>query len=822
MAAKPNSNDGTEFDQVGKTVSNISLQDELESSYLEYAYSVISSRALPDVRDGLKPVHRRILYGMKEMGLNHTAAQVKSARVVGDVLGKYHPHGDSSVYEALVRMAQPFSLNTILVDGHGNMGSPNDGAAAMRYTECRLSSHAAYMVNELNENTVDFVPNYDGSLSEPSVLPAAFPNLIVNGTSGIAVGMATNMIPHNAGEVIAAARALIRTPNMKLDKLMTYVPGPDLPTGGVLLGMDQVRAAYETGRGTVRIRALAETGPLEGSRGRQAITFTELPYQVGTEKIIESIKAEIGKKRLQGIADVKDLSDRKHGTRLVVECKTGVNPQALLADLYKHTPLEVSFGINNLALVGGQPRTLGLKELLSAWLAFRFDVVTRRTQFRLDKAEARKHIVEGLLIALDAIDAVVKTIRASKDTAAAKIALMKKFKLSEIQASHILEMPLRRLVSLEVLALRNELKELETTIAGLRAILDDDKVLQKTVDNELKQIASQLETQRRTKLLDGDLKEILEASAPAGPLEVADEPCQVLLSGTGLLARTAAESEEASDGRKRSARTKHDVIISTCATTARSEIVLITNHGRAFKVSALDLPPLPKHSGMMSVRGGVAAKEIIPLVGGERVVGVAPVGTLAEGAPGFAVGTRQGIVKVCAPDWPTRSDEFTIITLKPGDEIVGGAWLASPDDELVFVTSEASLLRFSGGKVRPQGRSGGGMAGIKLPAGANVVSFCVVPATLTGDAVVFTYTGASGKMSRFAEFPAKGRATSGVRAHRFLRDEIELKTAYIGANLIASTNTGTPVPLVNTIGKRDGSGAQQDPVDILGYAVMSE
>lgn len=824
MAARKNahnSEQGAEFDTPGRVVTDIELQDELEQSYLEYAYSVISSRALPDARDGLKPVHRRILYGMKEMGLRPDGPTVKSARVVGDVLGKYHPHGDSSVYEALVRMSQDFSLNTPFIDGQGNMGSPNDAAAAMRYTECRLAPSSSLMVGELSENTVDFVPNYDGSLSEPGVLPAAFPNLVVNGASGIAVGMATNMVPHNAGEVIAAARALIKSPTISLDKLMTFIPGPDLPTGGVLLGMDQVRAAYETGRGTVRIRGKADVGPLEGSRGRQAITFTELPYQVGTEKIIESIKVEIGKKRLQGIADVKDLSDRKHGTRLVIECKTGVNPQALLADLYRHTPLETSFGINNLALVNGQPRTLGLKELLLTWLVFRFDVVTRRTQFRLDKAEARRHIVEGLLIALDAIDAVVKTIRASKDTAEAKTALMKKFKLTDIQATHILEMPLRRLVSLEVLALRNELKDLETAIAGLRAILDDDEVLKKTVDAELRDAAKQFTQERRTQLLDGDLQEVLAASVPAGPLEVADDPCTVVLSATGLLARTAAATEDTASGRKRSARTRHDVVAGTVPATARGHVVLVTNTGRAFRVDVLSIPALPDHSGVVSVRGGVPAKELVPLLSGERVVALAPASDdLTAGAPGLAVGTRSGVVKICAPDWPTRSDEFTVIGLKDGDEIVGGGWVASGDDELVFVTSDASLLRFPASKVRPQGRSGGGMAGVKLAAGMTAVAFCVVPAAEKTDAMVVTFTGASAKVSRFTDFPAKGRATGGVRAHRFLRDEIEVQHAFVGPRPLAATSTGAPVSLPTTVSKRDASGTNQDAFDVLGCALI--
>src|SRR5882757_10947193 len=404
--------DPAAFDRAGATVLDTPVTTEIEDSYLEYAYSVIHSRALPDARDGLKPVHRRILYSMHEQGYRPTHAYVKSSRVVGDVMGKYHPHGDLAIYDAMVRLAQDFSMNAPLVDGHGNFGSPDDGPAASRYTEARLSNEAMLLVNELGEETVDFRPTYDGSELEPTVLPAAFPNLLVNGTSGIAVGMATNMIPHNMGEVVAAARWLINHPDASLDKLMEFVPGPDLPTGGMLLGLDEVRKAYETGRGVVRMRAKVETGPLEGSRGRQAITVVELPYGIGPEKIIEKITDEVTKsKRLTGIADVKDLTDRENGTRLVIECKVGVNPQALLADLYRLTPLEQSCGMNNLVLLDGQPQTLGLKALLEVFLAHRYEVVTRRTRYRRTKRQERLHLVDGLLIALLDIDKVVRLIR---------------------------------------------------------------------------------------------------------------------------------------------------------------------------------------------------------------------------------------------------------------------------------------------------------------------------------------------------------------------------------------------------------------------------
>jgi DNA gyrase subunit A len=635
--------DPAAFDRAGARVFDNPVQIEIEDSYLEYAYSVIHSRALPDARDGLKPVHRRILFSMNENGYRPSHAYVKSSRVVGDVMGRYHPHGDTAIYDAMVRLAQDFSMNVSLVDGHGNFGSVDDGPAASRYTEARLSPEAMLLVGELGEDTVDFRPNYDRSLAEPSVLPAAFPNLLVNGASGIAVGMATTMIPHNLGEVIGAARWLIRHPDASLDRLMGFVLGPDLPTGGVLLGLDEVRRAYETGRGVVRMRAKVEIGPLEGGRGRQTITITELPYAVGPEKIIEKITDEVNKsKRLTGIADVKDLTDRENGTRLVIECKVGVNPRALLADLYRLTPMEQSFGINNLVLVDGQPRTLGLKALLEVFLKHRYAVVTRRTRYRRRRREERLHLVEGLLTALLDIDKVIKLIRGSEDAQAAKDGLMKRFTLSEIQATHILDTPLRRLTRYERLELEAEDGQLRKEIAGLSAILDDEAVLKKVVSDELAKIAKDFATERRTALIDGDLKEVLAASQPAGPLEVADDPCQVILSATGLVARTAAESEEVSEGRRRSGRVRHDAVSALVHTTAHGQVLLITNRGRAFKTDVLPLPVLPERAGTVSLRGGMAARELAPLDAGERVIGLAPLAERAAGSPGLALGTRQG------------------------------------------------------------------------------------------------------------------------------------------------------------------------------------
>ncbi|MEU1846834.1 DNA gyrase/topoisomerase IV subunit A [Micromonospora sediminicola] len=797
------------FDQAGARVFDNPLVTEVSDSYLEYAFSVIHSRALPDARDGLKPVHRRILWSMYEQGHRPDRGHVKSARIVGDVMGKYHPHGDTAIYDAMVRLAQDFSLNVPLIDGHGNFGSPDDGPAAARYTEARMSREAMLLTGELGEDTVDVEPNYDGSLTQPTVLPAAFPNLLVNGASGIAVGMATNMIPHNLGEVVQAARWLINHPDATLDKLMEFVPGPDLPTGGLLLGLDEVRRAYETGRGVVRMRGRVQIGPLEGSRGRQAITVTELPYGVGAEKVIAAITNEVNKtKRLTGIADVKDLTDRENGTRLVVECKVGVNPQALLADLYRLTPLEQSFGVNNLVLVDGQPRTLGLKELLEVFLSHRYEVVTRRSSYRKRKREERLHLVDGLLVALLDIDRVVKLIRASEDAQAARDGLMQKFKLSEIQAGYILDTPLRRLTRYDRLELEAEQEKLRGEIAELSKILDDPKVLRKLVSDELAAVVKQFGAERRTTLVDGDLKEVLAASVPAGPLEVADDPCQVILSATGLVARTAAESEEAAEARRRSGRVKHDAVRAVVHSTARGRVLVVTSAGRAFKIDVLPLPVLPEQSGTVSLRGGMSAAELVPLEPGETVVGLAPLGPSAPGSPGLALGTRQGVVKVCAPDWPVRSDEFEVISLRDGDEVVGATWLTDAAETLAFVSSEASLLRFPASLVRPQGPKGGGMAGISLPAGARVVFFGAVRTddATHGEPMVVTSTGATVKVTPFKAYPAKGRATGGVRAQRFLKGETDLSVAWIGPRPVGATANGDPVELPPADPRRDGSG----------------
>ena len=569
-------------------IVDIDVEEEMQGAFLEYAYSVIYSRALPDARDGLKPVQRRILFGMSELGLRPERGHVKSSRVVGEVMGKYHPHGDGSIYDALVRMSQSFTMRLPLVDGHGNFGSLDDGPAASRYTEARLAHGAILMTDGLDEETVDFVPNYDDQLMQPGVMPAAYPNLLVNGASGIAVGMATNMVPHNLIEVIGAARHLIANPQCSLDDLMKFVPGPDLPCGGKIVGLEGIRDAYLTGRGSFRTRA---TTRIENVTARkQGIVVTELPYLVGPEKVIEKIKDLVQSKKLQGISDVKDLTDRKHGLQLVIEIKGGFHPQAVLEQLFRLTPMEDNFGINNVALVNGQPRTLGLLELLQVYVDFRVDVVRRRSAFRLRKREDRLHLVEGLLIAILDIDEVIQLIRTSDDAGIAKSRLIDVFDLSDAQATYILDLQLRRLTKFSRVELEAEKAELERQIEALRAILGDERLLLKTVSNELAEVAKAHGTPRRTVLLESAGTPISMST----PLEVTDDPCWVLLSSTGLLARTTSADVPPSGG----ARHRHDAIVAAVATTVRGHVALVTSHGRRIRLSARELTtrPPPNHA----------------------------------------------------------------------------------------------------------------------------------------------------------------------------------------------------------------------------------
>ncbi len=787
-------------DDLGRVV-DIDVEEEMRSAFLEYSYSVIYSRALPDARDGLKPVQRRILYGMSELGLRPERPHVKSSRVVGEVMGKYHPHGDQAIYDALVRQAQPWTMRLPLVDGHGNFGSLDDGPAASRYTEARMAPAALLMVTALDEDTVDYVPNYDDSLTQPGVLPAAFPNLLVNGTSGIAVGMATNMAPHNLVEVIGAARHLIDHPDCSLDDLMKFVPGPDLPGGGRIVGLDGIRDAYLTGRGKFLTRATARVEKL--TPRRMGIVVTELPYLIGPEKVIERVKTLVQSKKLQGISDVKDLTDRKNGLRLVFEIKNGFNPDAVLEQLYKHTPMEDSFGINNVALVDGQPQTLGLKDLLRTYVDFRVGVVRRRTEYRLRKRKDRLHLVEGLLIAIVDIDEVIQLIRASDDAATAKARLIDVFDLSDAQADYILELQLRRLTKFSRIELEAERDELQRLIEELEAILADEKLLRRTVSGELADVAKAHGTPRRTVLLESAGTPATQAT----PLEVVDDPCWVLLSSTGLLARTSGAEPIPAEG----ARAKHDAIVGAVRTTARGEFALVTSRGRMVRMSALELPALPPLGGAPSLSGGAPLAVYVDLPRGEEPLTIVPVD---PDGPGLALGTAHGVVKRVTTDYPSRPD-WEAVSLRDGDTVVGAVALHDGAEDLVFVTDDAQLLRFPASAVRPQGRGAGGMAGIRLSPGASAVFFgavdpaaqnVVVTSAGSSDALPGTQPG-SLKVTPFGEYPTKGRATGGVRAHRFLRGEDALVVAWVGAlPARASGAGGVPLELPAADGRRDGSG----------------
>ncbi|MBT2498423.1 DNA topoisomerase IV subunit A [Agromyces sp. ISL-38] len=799
-------------------IEDVDVATEMQGSFLEYAYSVIYSRALPDARDGLKPVQRRILYQMVEMGLRPERGHVKSARVVGEVMGKLHPHGDTAIYDALVRMAQSFTLRVPLIDGHGNFGSLDDGPAAPRYTEARLASPALAMTAGLDEDVVDFVPNYDNQLTQPDVLPAAYPNLLVNGASGIAVGMATNMAPHNLIEVVGAARHLIANPDATLDDLMEFVPGPDLPTGGTIVGLTGIKDAYATGRGSFKTRAKVSVENITARK--TGLVVTELPYLVGPEKVIEKIKDGVNAKKISGISDVTDLTDRTNGLRLVIGIKTGFSPEAVLEQLYRLTPLEDSFNINNVALVDGGPQTLGLRELLQVYVAHRIQVVTRRSEYRLARRRERLHLVDGLLIAILDIDEVIQVIRSSDDTAAARARLMEVFDLSLVQTDYILELQLRRLTKFSRIELEAERDKLRAEIEELEALLSSRHRIEALVSDELAEIAERFGTPRRTLLTDAR-PSIAGAAAKraAAVLEVADVACRVFLSATGRIARV--DLPEGDNGAATIApparRSKHDAIRSTLDTTSRAEIGAVTSLGRLIRFTPVDLPMLPPTS--VQLGAGVKVADYLNLPNrDERVLALVSL----DSDRSIVLGTKQGVVKRVATGAYPSKPEFEVIGLKVGDEVVGAAQ-GGEDDELVFVASDAQLLRFPASTVRPQGCPAGGMAGINLGADAHVVHFTSLSADAAAEAVVVTIAGhsdtlpgtdpGSGKVSDFSEFPPKGRATGGVRAQRFLKGEDVLHLAWVGrspALAVGADGSGRQLP--DSGAKRDASGQPLEAV----------
>ena len=793
-------------------IVDIDLTLEMQESFLEYSYSVIYSRALPDARDGLKPVHRRIIYQMGEMGLRPEKGHVKSARVTGEVMGKLHPHGDAAIYDAMVRMAQDFSLRMPLIDGHGNFGSLDDGPAAARYTEARLSAASMLMNQDLDEDVVDFKPNYDAQLTEPEVLPAAFPNLLVNGSSGIAVGMTTNMAPHNLRETIAGAIHLLNNVDATNAELMKFIPGPDLPTGGIIVGLDGIKDAYETGRGTFKTRAKVSVESV--SPRKLGLVVTELPYLVGPEKVIEKIKEGVNSKKLQGIADVTDLTDRTNGLKLVIEVKTGFDPDVVLDLLYRFTPMEDSFGINNVALVNGRPQTLGLRDMLGVFLAHRILVIRRRSANRLGKKKARLHLVEGLLKAILEIDEVIRIIRSSDEVEQARTNLMDRFKLSEIQAEYILELRLRRLTKFSKLELENESKSLQDEIAYLEKLLANDSLLKELVAEELQEVSDKYGDARRTQLISdiGEVKAVSNAKAVASSAELADTECSILLTATGLLGRTPTYIAVDVNAKRR----KHDAVASHIETSTRKDIGFLTSIGRMVRIHAGDIPPTGE---TFDAASAVKAKEFLGLKGEEKLVGVFDLSTNAE----IAIATAQGVIKRVTADYPAK-DEFEMIALKDEDRVIGAA-LAETAVEYVLITSDAQLLRFDASSVRATGRAAAGITGINLGDGATVIGF---GATSTDQAQIITAAksgstlagidGGSLKRSLLAEFPAKGRATGGVRAHKFIRNEDHLYfAAVIEGDPFGVSADGKPIDVLSLeLAKRDSSGS---PLDIAIAAV---
>ncbi|KGJ72855.1 DNA topoisomerase IV subunit A [Cryobacterium roopkundense] len=802
-------------------IEDVDVSIEMQGSFLEYAYSVIYSRALPDARDGLKPVQRRILYQMNDMGLRPDRGHVKSARVVGEVMGKLHPHGDTAIYDALVRMAQSFSLRVPLIDGHGNFGSLDDGPAAPRYTEARLAAPALAMTENLDEDVVDFVPNYDNQLTQPDVLPAAYPNLLVNGASGIAVGMATNMAPHNLIEVVGAARHLLSYPEASLEHLMEFIPGPDLPTGGTIVGLTGIKDAYLTGRGSFKTRARVSVESI--SARKTGLVVTELPYLVGPEKVIEKIKDGVNSKKLSGISDVTDLTDRTKGLRLVIGIKTGFSPEAVLEQLYRYTPLEDSFNINAVALVNGAPQTLGLRELLMVYVNHRIEVVTRRSSYRLARRLERLHLVEGLLVAIVDIDEVIQVIRASDDTEMARVRLIDVFDLSQVQAEYILELRLRRLTRFSRIELEAERDQLLAEIAMLEKLLSSKAAIRTLVSDELAAVSERFGTPRRTVLTEAKPSiagmSAAAAKRQAAVLEVQDIPTRIFLTSTGRIARVdlvAVDDSVPPRITPPQRRSKHDAILSSLETTSRTEVGAVTNRGRLIRFSPVDLPVMPPTSILLAA--GVRVVDYLALGRDERVLALVSL----ETANAIALGTRQGVVKRVTPgDWANKPD-FEIIALKPKDEVVGVAQ-GTEADELIFIASDSQLLRFPAAGVRPQGRAASGMAGVKLSPGSQAVFFtslapedaeiAVVATVAVGSQTLPGTDPGSAKLSDFSEYPAKGRATGGVRSQRFLKGEDTISVAWVGPGPARAVSPdGVPRSLPDSGARRDASGIMLDAI----------
>ncbi|MFC1861843.1 DNA gyrase subunit A [Chloroflexota bacterium] len=739
---------------LGKT-KPVNIEDEMRSSYLAYAMSVIVSRALPDVRDGLKPVHRRILYAMDDMGMSHTSPYKKSARIVGDVLGKYHPHGDTSVYDAMVRLAQDFSMRYVLVDGQGNFGSvDNDPPAAMRYTEARLTEIAEQMLVDIDKDTVDFVPNFDDSLKEPSVLPTRLPNLLVNGSSGIAVGMATNIPPHNLCEVCDAISHLIDNPRATVDELTQFVKGPDFPTAGIILGQDGIKSAYATGHGRIVIRARAHIADASET-GRRQIVVTELPYQTNKATLVERIAGLVTDKKIGGISELRDESDRQ-GMRIVIELRREAQPQQVLNNLYKHTAMQSSFFVNMLALVDGQPRVISLKEALQYYINFRREVITRRSRFELKGAKARAHVLEGLKIALDQIDKVIATIRKSATAEKARESLMTDFGLSQVQAQAILDMQLRRLANLERRKILDEYTEVLKNIAYLEDLLANPRRVLQLIREDVGELKSKHGDLRRTEISEQGEIEFHEEDL------IPHQRVVVTLSNRGFVKSVPDHlytlQHRGGKGIIAQQIRDDDAVRLLVLADTHDNLLFFTNRGKVFSLKCYEVP-----GGSSRVAKGLAVINLFPIVEGERVTDVVAVTNFTPGAY-LLMATRGGEVKKTASDKfeAVRSSGLIAMDVEAGDELVA-ARLATDNDELIMVTGKGQSIKFAVASLRTSLRTSGGVCGIRLASGDRVVTMEV--AHPEGFLLVVTANG-FGKLTPVNQYPKQHRAGSGVRTFK--------------------------------------------------------
>ncbi len=767
-------------------IEPVTLEEEIQRSYLDYAMSVIVGRALPDVRDGLKPVQRRILWSMLEAGLRPDRPYRKSSHTVGEVMGKYHPHGDQAIYDALARMAQPFTLRYPLIDGHGNFGSVDgDPPAAMRYTEARLAPVALELLRDIDAETVDLVPNYDGYHQEPAVLPARFPNLLANGAGGIAVGMATNIPPHNLGEVIDGVVHFLDHPEATPKDLMRFIQGPDFPSGAVIMGRDGIREAYETGRGSIKVRAVAQIE--ETSQGRQRIVVTELPYQVNKARLAEKIAELVRTGRVKEIADLRDESNRQ-GMRLVIELKRGANAQVVLNQLYKHTQLQDSFGVIMLALVDGVPRVLNLAEVVGHYVDHQVEVVTRRTRFELRKAEERDHIVQGLLVALGHLDDVIRIIRGSRDAEEARGKLMRKFELTEVQANHILDMPLRRLTRLAREELEQEHRDLLARIRRLRALLKDPKAIRGVIKEELLEIKQRFADPRRTQI-----------RADEGELDVldliAEEDVVITVSRAGYVRRVPVDTfrRQGRGGKGvRGANLKEeDVISDVFVTTTHHWLLFFTTRGRVYRVKVHEIP----ESGRTG-RGLYAANlPGVSIESGERISAVIDLKDYGDGRY-LLFATRRGMVKKTPlAEYDSPRTGLVAINLRSGDELID-VKLTHGKDEVILVSRKGQAIRFKEALVRPMGRAAAGVIGMRLAEDDEVIAMGLAS---EGEELVSVTEQGYGKRSPLKDYPTKGRGGKGVIGHALTRKTGLLAGAFVGSKeqdmfVISSTGQVVRVP----------------------------